>query len=210
MAKKIIITVLIACSVFAVNFNAGAADATDVETSHIRKAGGFDRSRPNNFTLAMKKLGRYLLFYIPNRLVDATDIITLDMSIGGDFAMEFQVTRYFQIGGSYGENYFMAKAYSRQFGCGHKNVNHFGFGFMEKNVTFVDETTGSMKEYVIDFPEFLTADYHLDAFRDKDVDFWSVGGRVGWVLGIGFGIHPLEIADFITGICWFDLSDDDF
>ena len=127
MTKKIIITVLIACSVFAVNFNAGAADAADVETSHIRKAGGFDRSRPNNFTLAMKKLGRYLLFYIPNRLVDATDIITLDMSIGGDFAMEFQVTRYFQIGGSYGENYFMAKAYSRQFGCGRKKCQSFRF-----------------------------------------------------------------------------------
>lgn len=210
MTKKIIITVLIVCSVFAVNFNAGAADAADAEAPHLRKAGGFDRTRPNNFTQAMKKLGRYLLFYIPNRFVDATDIITLDASIGGDFALEFQLTRYFQIGGSYGQNYFMAKGYSRQFGFGHKDVNHFGFGFMEKNVTFVDETTGTVKEYVIDFPQFLTADNQLDAFRDKDVDFWSLGGRVGWVLGIGFGIHPIEIADFITGICWFDLSGDDF
>ena len=174
MTKKIIIAALIAASVFALNFSAGAADEeAKAESRHLRKAGGFDRSRPNNFTLAMKKLGRYLLFYIPNRFVDATDIVTLDLSIGGDFAAELQLTRYFQIGGSYGQNYFMAKGYSRQFGFGHKDVNHFGFGFMEKNVTFVNEAVGTVNEYVIDFPEFLTADYHLDAFRDGDVDFWK-------------------------------------
>ena len=207
MTKKIMLIALIVCSVFAVNFNAGAADA---EARHVRKAGGFDRTRPNNFTLAMKKLGRYLLLYIPNRVIDATDIITLDFSVGGDFALEMQATRYFQIGGSYGESYFMAKGYSRQFGFGRKITNHFGFGFMEKDVTFVDESTGTIKEYVIDFPKFLTADYDLDAYRDKDVDFWKIGGRFGWVIGIGFGIHPLEIADFITGIGWIDMSNDDF
>ena len=207
MIKKLIIAVLIVGSVFALNFNVSAADA---EARNLRKAGGFDRTRPNNFTLSMQNLGRYLLFYIPNRFVDATDIVTLDVSIGGDFAAELQLTRYLQIGGSYGQNYFITKGYSRQFGSGHKDVNHFGFGLMEKNVTFVDEATGSVKEYVIDFSQFLTADYNLDAFRDKDVDFWNLGGRVGWVLGIGFGIHPLEIADFVTGIFWFDLSGDDF
>lgn len=207
MIKKIMIVALIVCSVFTMNFNVNAAEA---ESRHLRKAGGFDRTRPNNFTLSMQKLGRYFLLYIPNRLIDVTDIITLDLSIGGDFAMEMQATRYFQIGGSYGENYFMAKAYSRQFGCGHKNTSHFGFGFMEKDVTFVDETTGNLNEYVIDFPKFMTADSALDAYRDKDVDFWKVGGRFGWVIGLGFGIHPIEIADFITGIFWLDISDDDF
>lgn len=206
MTKKIMIAVLIACSVFAVNFDANAAE----EARHVRNAGGFDRTRPNNFTESMKKLGTYLLLYIPNRLVDATDIITVDMSLGGAFSAQMQATRYFQLGGSYGESYFVAKSYARRFGTGHKDTKHFGFFFMEKDITFVDETSGSIKEYVIDFPQFLTADYHLDAFRDKDVDFWEIGGRIGWFVGVGLGIHPIEIADFITGIFWLDISNDDF
>ena len=158
----------------------------------------------------MKKLGRYLLLYIPNRLVDATDMFTLELSIGGGFAAEMQATRYFQLGGSYGESWFVAKDYARQYGCAHKNTNHYGFLFMEKDVTFVDEISGTMREYVIDFPQFSVSDYHLDAFKDDDVDFWKIGGRIGWIIGGGFGIHPVEIADFITGFFWLDLMNDDF
>lgn len=207
MNKKILIIALIVCSVFAVNFNINAAGEVPRTT---RKAGGFDRTRPNQFTASMKRIGRYFLFYIPNRLYDIADIITLDLGFGGGFAMEMQATRYLQIGGSYGENYFIAKAYGRQYGCGHKDTKHFGFIFMENDITFVNEATGSIKEYVIDFPQFATADYHLDAFRDNDVDFWKIGGRVGWVVELGFGIHPVEIADFVTGIFMLDISDDDF
>ena len=206
MTKKIMIIALIACSIFAVNYNVNAAAKY---TRRTRKAGGFDRTRPNNFTQSMKNLGRYLLLYVPNRLADAADMITMDISIGGDVAAEVQATRYLQLGGSYGESYFMTKAYSRQFGFGHKDTNHVGFLFVEKDITFVNETTGSVKEYVIDFPQCATADRSLDAYRDKDVDFWKIGGRFGWVIGVGFGIHPVEIADFITGICWFDMSNDD-
>jgi len=104
----------------------------------------------------------------------------------------------------------MAKDYARQFGFGHKDTKRVGFIFIEKDITFVDEATGSIKEYVIDFPQFATADYLLDAFRDEDVDFWKIGGRIGWVIELGFGIHPIEIADFISGIFFLDIKDDDF
>ena len=48
-----------------------------------------------------------------------------------------------------------------------------------------------IREYVIDFSQFAVADYHLDAFADEDEDFWKVGGRLGWIVGAGFGIHPV-------------------
>jgi hypothetical protein len=197
-----------ACSVFLAASAQNAADEAVVQP--VRKAGGFDRTRPNNFTETMKNLGRYLLLYIPNRVIDATDIVTMDFSMGSAFSVEMQATRYFQLGGSYGENYFLKKGYARQYGGGHKSTKRFGFFFMEKDVTFVDETSGTVNEYVIDFPQFSAADYHLDAFHDDDVDFWKIGGRVGWFLGIGVGVHPVEIADFITGIFFLDLMEDDF
>lgn len=209
MKKKLLLLALTAGSLFLGTSGLNAADETAVQPT-TRKAGGFDRTRPNNFTETMKQIGRYLLLYIPNRVVDATDIVTLDFSLGGAFAVEMQATRYFQIGGSYGETYFLTKGYARQYGGGHKQTKHVGFFFMEKDVTFVDETSGTVNEYVIDFPQFSAADYHLDAFRDEDVDFWKIGGQVGWFLGIGVGIHPVEIADLITGFFWLDLMGDDF
>ncbi|MDD5728032.1 MAG: hypothetical protein PHV59_05650 [Victivallales bacterium] len=213
MKKKILTIILIVCFIFALDCRIYAADEPADKTSaqgvHVRNAGGFDRSRPNQFTASMKKLGRYLLMYIPNRLADATDIITLEANIGGGFSAELQLTRFFQFGGSYGESYFLAKAYARQYGGGHREINRFGFIFMEKDITFVNETFGSANEYVIDFPQFSTANYHLDAFNDNDVDFWKIGGNLGWIIGLGFGIHPVEIADFITGFFWIDLMGDD-
>ena len=216
MKKRFLICALIACAVFSVNLNTVAAEAdkaageVDIAGKHVRKAGGFDRTRPNNFTETMKGIGRYLLYYIPNRLADASDMFTMELSIGGAFAAEMQATRYCQLGGSYGESWFVAKAYDRQFGVGHKDTNHFGLICFEKDITFVDETSEGMREYVIDFPQFAVADYHLDAFADEDVDFWKIGGRIGWIIGAGFGIHPVEIADFITGFFWLDFKNDDF
>ncbi|MDD5698734.1 MAG: hypothetical protein PHH77_08985 [Victivallaceae bacterium] len=209
MKKKLLTLILLVFSISAVNFNAAAENAAAAVPSP-RKAGGFDRARPNKFTQTMQVLGRYLLLYIPNRLVDASDIFTLDLSVGGGFAAELQATRYFQAGGSYGESYFLAKGYARQYGAGHQETNHYGLFFMEKDITFVDEVSGTVREYVIDFPQFSVADYHLDAFRDDDVDFWKAGGRLGWIVCFGFGIHPIEIADFITGFLGLDLMKDDF
>ena len=83
MTKKIMMIALIVCSLCAINFNVSAAETEGRKTRRARKAGGFDRDRPNNFTSSMKKLGGYLLFYIPNRVIDATDIITADLNIGG-------------------------------------------------------------------------------------------------------------------------------
>jgi len=207
MTKKIMLIALIVCSVFALNVSVNAADT---QAYKMRKAGGFDRTRPNQFTASMKRVGLYLLLYVPNRVLDVTDIITFNMSIGGGFQAEMQATRYAQIGGSYGQSYFVSKSYMRKFGSGHKDTSRFGFINMEQDVTYVDDVSGNLKEYVIDFPEFMIADPLLDAFRDDDVDFWKIGGNIGWVAGVGFGIHPVEIADLFLGLFWIDISNDDF
>lgn len=202
------IIVLIICSVFAANFNVGAAHAATHTTA--RETDDLDSKRPNSFIATMKKTGLYLLLYIPNRIVDATDIITFNVNAGDGFWAEMQATRFAQMGGSYSEGYFIAKAYSRQFGFGHKDTKRFGFFYWEHDITIVDETIGSVNEYTIYFPHFAIADHNLAAFMDEDVDFWKVGGNIGWFIGVGFGIHPIEVADFITGIIGIDISKDDF
>jgi hypothetical protein len=153
---------------------------------------------------------RGILLYIPNRIVDATDIITLNFSVGDFFEWQMQATRYVQFGGFTGENYVIGSAYRRQYGTWHKNSERFGFGFLEEEVTVVDDTTGSVNEYLINFPHFLVANRRLDAFNYNDVDFWEAGFNIGWFIGFGFAMHPSEFADFFTGIFLVDISNDDF
>lgn len=196
MNKKILIIALIVASVFAVNFNSRAADAT------VGKTG-------DSF-VKLKKIGRYILLYIPNRFVDATDMFSFNMNVGNSFAWEMQATRYAQLGGSDGVNYFMTKGYSRQIGFGRKKIKRFGLVYGEYDLTYVDDVVGSVREYEIYFPDFLTANYRLEPFHNGDVDFWKFGGNLGWFIGGGFAMHPVEVADFFTGIIGIDISHDDF
>ena len=201
------ITALIICSVFAVNFNISASDTVTWKTS---KAGSLKPERPGNSSMTMKKIALYILLYIPNRIVDATDMFSFNVNAGDGFWLEMQATRFAQMGGSNSKSYFMTKGYSRQFGCGHKDTKRFSLGFLENDLTVVSETTGNVEDYVIYFPYLAVANRHLYPFRDGDVDFWKIGGNMGWFIGGGFGFHPIEVADFFTGIIGIDISRDDF
>lgn len=210
MAKKIIIIILIICSVFALNFDAGAVDSKAWKIYQENKLRKKRIKKAEKTAWSTWKVFRTILLYVPNRIVDATDIFTFDFSIGDFFECQMQATRYAQYGGATGESFFITKAYRRQYGTGFKDTHRFGFGFMEKEVTIVDETTGNVKEYIINFPHFLVANRRLDAFYYDDVDFWKVGINMGWFIGFGFGFDSVEFADFFTGIVMIDISKDDF
>ena len=220
MLKKIFLIVLIICSVLAVNFNVNAANASMSYTmaekiKRARKTKKVKTKHERSTAEYAKSFFRYYLLYIPNRLVDVFDIFSLDFKIGDGFWAEMQTTRYAQIGGSNAKGYFMTKGYNRQYGFGHKEIHRFGLAFWEHDLTIVDDTIGSVKEYRLYFPNYLSffdnvANRNLDAFASGDVDFWKIGGNLGWYIGFGFGMHPIEVADLITGIFFVDISEDDF
>ena len=210
MAKKIIILILIICSVFALNFDVGAVDS---KAWKVYQEDKLRKKRMKDLKKSEAGIGRFfrtLILYIPNRIVDFTDIFTFDFSVGDFFEWQMQATRYAQFGGATGESFFITKAFRRQYGTGHKDTERIGFAFWEKEVTVVDDTTGSVKEYIINFPHFLVANRRLDAFYYEDVDFWKVGISMGWFIGFGFGIDFVEFGDFFTGIVLVDISEDDF
>ncbi len=170
---------------------------------------GFDASRPNMFVEHLKYVGRYALLYIPNRLIDATDIVSIDGGFGGEFSMYFQATKYFELGGGHGSTYFLSKGYSRQYGGGYRNGTLFGLFFLTTEDLAIDETFGYVNKFVLNTNGFSPADYRMDAYRDDDVDFWSIGGRFGWLITFGVGVHPVEIADLVSGVFCYDLKTDD-
>jgi len=210
MSKKIMIALLILCSVFMLNFDAAAVDSKAWKVYEQNKLKKKRDEKAKKSAFATWRVIRRILLYIPNRFVDATDIMTFNVSSGDFFEWQMQATRYVQFGGFTGENNVIGGAYRRQFGSWHKNSERFGFGFWEKEVTVVDDTSGNVKEYLINFPHFLVANRRLDAFTYSDVDFWEAGFNIGWFIGFGFAMHPLEFADFFAGIFLCDPSNDDF
>jgi hypothetical protein len=210
MPKKIMITLLIFCSVFALHFDVTAVDSKAWRVYQENKLKEKRAKEARKSAAATRKVFRTILLYIPNRIADVADIFTFSVSAGDFFEWQMQMTRYSQIGGFTGQSSFWGSAYKRQFGTWHKDSHRFGFGFWEKEITVVDETTGSVKEYLINFPNFLIANHRLDAFYYDDVDFWELSFNIGWFAGFGFAMHPIEFADFFTGFFLIDISDDDF
>lgn len=186
-----------------------AADAEVKSSGQKANAGGFDGSRPNQLSTNLKQVGRFVLMYIPNRVIDTTDIFTMEVGFGGVFAGEFLLTRYMQFGGEHGASYFLSKGYARQYGGGYRQATHVGMFCWMRDVSYVENTFGTARSWVIDNPSFGLADWQLDAYRDRDVDFWAIGGRFGWLMDFAFGVHPLEIADTVLGFFCYDLMDDD-
>lgn len=152
---------------------------------------------------------RTLLLYIPNRLIDATDIFTMSLGAGGHGAMDVHLTRYFQLGAWHGPNYFISKGYARQYGGGLQDGTEAGIFCFNYNETFVTEHFGMVKEYYINKTEFGLATLELPVYERNVADFWEIGAHVGWLINVGVNIHPLEIADFVTGFVFYDLSSDD-
>ena len=154
------------------------------------------------------QLGRDILLYIPNRIIDASDLISMRVGAGAPFAIQAQVTNMLQFGGTHSSFYFLEKGYKRQCGGGYGDGSSFGllmFDYQNKTVT---ETTGSVQKYALR-KEFGIADPMLSAYADDKVDFWSIGADIGFVLGLGVHVHLRELPDFIGGIFFFDLSEDD-
>ena len=95
----------------AINSSAAAAATTDNSLSPASKVEEDKGSHTNDMVKVM-------LLYIPNRLIDVTDIFTMSLGVGGHGAMDVHLTRYFQLGAWHGPNYFIAKGYARQYGGG--------------------------------------------------------------------------------------------
>lgn len=192
--------------VFSLFVNVSLFAAEDTRLSPGSKP---QQEKPSRSGKMLENAGWAALMYIPNRIIDATDIFTLQAGAGGAFAVDVHVTKYFQIGGWHGPSYFLEKGYARQYGGGNKSGSAFGILCFDYNETFVTETFGTVREYYIEKDEFGMADFMLDPYMSDDADFWAIGFNGGWLLNFAANVHPIEIADFVTGIFFIDLMNDD-
>ena len=149
-----------------------------------------------------------IAFYIPNRLLDLTDIFSLRLGFGPEASMVLTFTKWFEFGGSYGDNYFIENGYNRQYGGGYHGGYNVSLGWINKSVNYTDYTFGYTKPYVINERTNTRIPSPCEkVYKDGTLDFWKVGVHVGWLANFGVAIHPVAIANFLTGFLFIRLTD---
>ena len=154
--------------------------------------------------------GDTLLLYVPNRLVDFADMFSLTLGFGPAIGVEGHCTRYLALGGEVGATAQMVKGYNRQYGFCRSNGWDASFLMIGAESREVDEPVGSVKKYFYMTTGVPSMDKVPYDFHNGAKDFWSIGGKLAAMVELNLEIHPVEIADFVLGLFFIDIKDDDF
>lgn len=151
-----------------------------------------------------------IVYYIPNRLIDVTDIFTISGGFGPEFSLYTRCTNYIQFGGASGEKYYLTKGFHRQYGGAKFEGSNFGLFPVSTDSVFIDDTFGTVVSTTYEKKDFNIPSFFNDYYTEKTADFWATEVRAGWLLNFSVGVHPVEIFDIVTGIFLIDIMDDDF
>jgi hypothetical protein len=147
-------------------------------------------------------------YYFLNRVLDTVDILTVNVGVGPALHAEAHATNFVRLGAG--------GAYLASLGTGAapREAGFFGRGIGEftllnwsaKRVHY-DEYLSTGKDYDLTSVEFRDPTQQL--YRKKE-DFWSVGGSLGLlIVGGQLEVHPVQIADWLTGWVGIDFLNDD-
>lgn len=153
-------------------------------------------------------IGRVLLMYFPNMLVDFTDIFSLGLSVGAKAGAEVRLTRWFQVGGNYGDDYFVEKGFNRQLGGGYDDGYSFQLVALAGESRYLDNTFGTVKDYFIRESKARVLSPSNEIYKNQTRDFWAIGVEGGWLVNVKALVHPVELADFVLGLFFIDILDD--
>lgn len=161
-------------------------------------------------SVAKAEAGDTLLLYIPNRIVDFADMFSITLGFGPAIGIEGQCTQYLAIGGDAGPTAQMIKGINRQYGFAKQSGWDVSFLMVGAENRERQGAIGSVKDYYYystGVPSMEKVPYD---FHNGSLDFWAVGGKLICLFEVQAYLHPVEIADFLLGIVFIDIKDDDF
>ncbi len=151
-----------------------------------------------------------LLLYIPNRIVDAFDMFTVDLGVGPVVEAQLMATRAVWGGAGIGLACKAYKAHNRQYGFGIEEGWYWSFVTVSDENFSLSRGTSLVKKYVEMRAGFPTPDRRTYGFFDGPRDYWAIGGSLGCLVTGDLFIHPVEWADFALGFFFIDIKGDDF
>lgn len=207
MGKKMIAGLAAFAVTLCLATGAFAQDADVVSKTVPAPAAAAPAEKPSGSCKAL----RMAALYIPNRLLDVADTFTLELGVGHEIAIQPQLTNYCKLIGFTGEKYFIGKGFKRQIGGGHTEGWEFSAVCATSSYRYLDETFGTFdSEFVYDATSMHIPSPSNNVYKSKIEDFWGVGAFVSCLFSANVQVHPVEIADVITGLFLIDIANDDF
>ena len=155
-------------------------------------------------------IGEKLLFYIPNRIVDALDTVSVALGVGPVVQARLMATRAIDVG--LGFSFSTAKVYktyNRQYGLGIEEGWYWSF-IVGEECYKIHDTTPLVASYSESCAGFPLPTQRVYDFFDGNRDYWAFGGSLGLVVDGDLYVHPVELVDFVLGFFLIDIKDDDF
>ncbi len=153
-------------------------------------------------------VGEVLALYIPNRLLDALDMFTVNLGAGPVIEARLMGTRLVDVGAGIGLSAKAFKSHNRQYGFGIEEISYWSLIFIGEEDYRLSTGTSLVDKYIElrdDLPEF-TRNYD---FFSGPRDYFAIGGSLGCLIDGDLYIHPLEWVDFALGFFFIDIKQDD-
>lgn len=148
--------------------------------------------------------------YIPNRILDLLDIVSIDLKGGIYFGAGFQITRAFGLGGQIGYNAGLYKDINRQYGIACESGYQGQIGFISAEDVSVFNPIGSVQTYWQHGNNFPDPNDKIYNRFTGARDYWAVEVYLYGLVGAKVSFHPIEFADFFAGLICIDaLKNDD-
>ena len=147
--------------------------------------------------------------YIPNRIMDFLDMTSIDLKGGAFAGLGFQFTKYFGLGAQYGANAGLYKDVNRQYGIGFERGYQAQLIFLTMENISVTNPIGTVKEFWRHGSNFPDSNAEVYKIGTGARDYWGIEFYAYLLAGVKIGIHPIEIADFFTGLFCYDIVGDD-
>ena len=154
-------------------------------------------------------IGEKLLFYIPNRFMDALDTFSVSLGFGQVVEARLMATRACDVGLGIGMSAKAYKLYNRQYGFGVEEGWYWSFICVGEEDFSVFESVGFVSKYTETRAGFPEPTQRVYDFFDGSRDYWAVGGALGLCLDGELYVHPVELVDFVLGFFLIDIKEDD-
>lgn len=155
--------------------------------------------------------GEKILLYIPNRIVDLTDLFSVSLGVGGTVRAELMATELAKVGAGYDFGSVRAyKDWNRQYGFGMQKGWYYSFISAGEESNRRYNTIGWVDEYYQGCAGIPLPDEPIYNYYMGQRDFWRIGGALGLGIEGEVYINPIEWFDFLTGLVFIDIRQDDF
>ena len=166
-----------------------------------------------------------VLLWLPNRLIDLTDIVSF--GVGSHFGapkVGIRVTRAIDFNAGDAAYCVFRKDYNRWFGCSLEQGHSASFLYMGTENYRVDRVWGIDRWWyptddskVVLRGQNMLYQYNWWEHPTQGVydiktgtrDWFEISAEFGCLVYTRVAIHPIEIVDFILGIFFIDIKDDD-